>query len=178
MAKTFTILGIVVLAAAAWVLIRAALLPNDFRLSRSVTIRAPREKIFALINDMKAFNQWNPFAKMDPSTQTTYRGPGSGPGAAFEWTGTGKAGQGSLAIVDVATPATVTMKLDILKPMEGHNNVMFALQPAGDATDVSWTMTGPYPYLNRIFGTIFNMDKMIGGTFESGLADLKKIAEQ
>ena len=39
-------------------------------------------------------------------------------------------------------------------------------------------MTGPYPYLNRIFGTIFNMDKMIGGTFESGLADLKKIAEQ
>jgi hypothetical protein len=86
MAKTFTILGIVVLAAAAWVLIRAALLPNDFRLSRSVTIRAPREKIFALINDMKAFNQWNPFAKMDPSTQSTYRGPGSGPGAAFEWT--------------------------------------------------------------------------------------------
>ena len=178
MAKIFAILGIAVLAAAAWVLIRAAMLPKGIRVSRSVTIRATREKIFGLINDMKAFNQWNPFAKMDPSTQTTYRGPGSGPGAAFDWKGTGKAGKGSLAIVDVASPATVTMKLDILKPMEGHNNVVFALQAAGDATDVSWTMTGPYPYLNRIFATIFNMDKMIGGTFESGLADLKKIAEQ
>jgi hypothetical protein len=29
------------------------------------------------------------------------------------------------------------MQLDILKPMEGHNDVVFALQPAGDATDVS-----------------------------------------
>jgi hypothetical protein len=78
----------------------------------------------------------------------------------------------------VNAPATVTMKLDILKPMEGHNNVVFVLQTKGDVTDVSWTMTGPYPYLNRIFGTIFNMDKMIGGTFENGLADLKRIAER
>jgi hypothetical protein len=29
-----------------------------------------------------------------------------------------------------------------------------------------------------IAGAIFNMDKMIGGTFESGLAELKKISEQ
>ena len=70
------------------------------------------------------------------------------------------------------------MKLDILKPVEGHNNVVFALQTSGDATDVSWTMTGPYPYLNRIFGAIFSMDKIIGGTFDSGLADLKRIAEK
>ena len=74
-------------------------------------------------------------------------------------------------------PAAVSMKLDILKPMEGHNHVVFALQESGDATDVSWTMTGPYPYRNRIFGTIFNMDKMIGATFESGLADLKRLSE-
>ena len=70
------------------------------------------------------------------------------------------------------------MKLDIVKPMEGHNNVVFALRKSVDATDVSWTMTGPYPYLNRIFGTIFNMDKIGGGTFDSGLADLKRLAEK
>jgi hypothetical protein len=69
------------------------------------------------------------------------------------------------------------MKLDILKPMEGHNTVVFALQTNGAATDVSWTMTGPYRFLNRLFGAIFNMDKIIGGTFESGLADLKRISE-
>jgi uncharacterized protein YndB with AHSA1/START domain len=177
MGKVLVVVGIVLAAGVAIILIRAAMLPNDFRVSRSIGIKAPREKIFALINDMKSFNQWNPFAKMDPSTTTVYRGPASGPRAAFDWEGTGKAGKGSLEIVDVNAPAAVTMKLDILKPMEGHNTVVFALQTNGDVTDVSWTMTGPYPYLNRIFGAIFSMDKMIGGSFESGLADLKRIAE-
>jgi uncharacterized protein YndB with AHSA1/START domain len=178
MSKVLWIGGIVVLVAAAYVLIRAAMLPSDFRVSRSTTIQAPCEKVFALINDMKSFNQWNPFAKMDPSTKTVYRGPASGPTAAFDWEGTGKAGNGSLEIVDASAPGTVIMKLDIVKPMEGHNKVVFALQPSGDATEVTWTMTGPYPYLNRIFGAIFNMDKMIGGTFENGLADLKRLAEK
>lgn len=178
MSNVFILVGIVLAAAAVFVLVRAAMLPNDFRVSRSTIIKAPRDKVFALINDMKSFNQWNPFAKMDPSTKTVYRGPASGPNAAFEWEGTGKAGKGSLEIVESNAPVTVTMKLDILKPMEGHNNVIFALQTNGDATDVSWTMTGPYPFLNRIFGAIFNMDKIIGATFDSGLADLKRIAEK
>jgi hypothetical protein len=177
MSGVLLVVGIVFAVGVAFILVRAATLPKDFRVSRSISIRAPREKVFVLINNMRSFNQWNPFAKMDPSTKTVYRGSASGPSAAFDWEGTGKAGKGSLEIVDVAAPATVTMKLDIIKPMEGHNNVVFALQTSGAATDVSWTMTGPYPYLNRLFGTIFNMDKIIGGTFESGLADLKRIAE-
>jgi carbon monoxide dehydrogenase subunit G len=161
-----------------FILVRAAMLPNDFRVSRSTSIHATREKVFALINDMKAFNQWNPFAKMDPSTKNVYRGSPNGLGAAFDWEGTGKAGKGSLEIVEINAPTTVAMKLDIIKPMEGHNNVLFELQTNGDATVVTWTMTGPYPYINRIFGTIFNMDKIIGGSFESGLSDLKSLAER
>ena len=178
MSKVLVVVGTVSAVGVAFILVRAAMLPNDFRLSRSTSIKAPREKVFTLISDMKSFNQWNPFAKMDPNTKTVYRGPVGGPGAAFDWEGTGKAGKGCLEIVEVNPPATVAMKLDILKPMEGHNKVVFALQTNGDATGVSWTMTGPYPYLNRIFGTIFNVDKMIGGTFDSGLADLKRIAER
>ena len=177
MSGFWILIGIVPGAGIAFILLRAAMLPNDFRVSRSVRVQAPRERIFPLINDMRSFNEWNPFAKMDPSTKTAYRGPDSGPKAAFDWDGTGKAGKGSLEIVDVNEPACVGMKLDILKPMEGHNHVVFALQATGDGTDVSWTMTGPYPYLHRIFGTIFNTDKMIGRTFESGLADLKRMAE-
>ena len=177
MNRVLLVVGIVSTVGVAFILVRAAMLPSDFRVSRSTSIRALREKVFALINNMRSFNRWNPFGKMDPSIKTVYRGPDSGPSAAFDWEGTGKAGKGSLEIVDAMAPATVTMKLDIVKPMQGHNHVVFALQTTGTATDVSWAMTGPYPYLNRIFGAIFNMDKIIGGTFESGLADLKRIAE-
>lgn len=178
MGNVVMISALVVLAAVAIVLIRAAMMPKDFCVSRAISIKATREKVFGLINEMQSFNLWNPFAKMDPSTKTTYRGAASGPKAAFDWEGTGKAGKGSLEIVDVNVPSTVTMKLDIIKPMEGHNKVVFALQPTENGTEVSWTMTGPYPYINRIFGTIFNMDKIIGRTFESGLADLKQMAER
>ncbi len=178
MSRILIVVGIVFIISVAVILVRAAMLPDSFRVSRSIRIKATREKVFSLINDMQAFNQWNPFAKMDPSTKTVYRGSASGPSAAFDWEGTGKAGKGSLEIVAVTAPATIAMKLDIQKPMEGHNNVVFELQTNDAATDVSWTITGPHPYLNRVFSTIFNMDKMIGGMFESGLADLKRLAER
>jgi hypothetical protein len=44
-------------------------------------------------------------------------------------------------------------------------------------TNVTWAMSGPWPYLHRIMGTIFNTDKMVDGEFEKGLASLKSIAE-
>jgi hypothetical protein len=136
------------------------------------------ERVFALINDLKGFNQWNPLAKQDPSIRISYRGgPVSGDGVAFDWEGGRRAGAGSLAIVGTKPPSIVTMKLDIRKPMEGHNNIVFTLQSQAGATNVTWTMTGPYPFIHRVFGTISNMEKMIGGTFEKGLADLKVLAE-
>ena len=85
MSKILVLVGMAFAAAAVFVLVRAAMLPDDFRVSRSTIIKAPREKVFAFINDMKSFNQWNPFAKMDPSTKTVYRGPASGPSAAFDF---------------------------------------------------------------------------------------------
>ncbi len=152
MTKILLVIGVLLLGAILFVLIKAATLPNDFRVARSINVGAPREKVFTLINDLKVFNQWNPFAKQE-------------------------AGAGSLAIVDAESPVSITMKLDIRKPMEGHNKVVFDLQSQAQTTTVTWTMSGPYPYVNRVFGTIFNMDKMIGGTFEKGLADLKALAE-
>jgi uncharacterized protein YndB with AHSA1/START domain len=145
MNRFLRVVGIVLTVGVAFILVRAAMLPSDFRVSRYTSIRAPREKVFALIGNMRSFNRWNPFAKMDPSTKTVYRGSDSGPSAAFDWEGTGNAGKGSLEIVDAVAPATVTMKLDIVKPMQGRNNVVFARQTTGTATDVSWAMTGRIP---------------------------------
>lgn len=147
-------------------------------MSRSASIDAPPEKIFPLINDIKNFNEWNPFAKQDPTIVISYNGPQSGKGATYSWDSKGKAGKGSLAITDAASPSRVNLRLDMEKPMEGHPNVVFALEPRGAATEVTWTMAGPNPYINRIFSTIFNMDKMIGGTFAAGLSDLKALAEK
>ena len=59
---------------------------------------------------------------------------------------------------------------------EGNYSLTFALQ--GDQTEVTWTMTGKNNYVAKIFCLFMNMDTMIGGQFEKGLAELKTAAEK
>ena len=43
---------------------------------------------------------------------------------------------------------------------------------------MTWTMRGEAPYFAKIIHVFFNMDKMVGGDFEAGLAKLKAAAEK
>jgi uncharacterized protein YndB with AHSA1/START domain len=172
-----TILVIVVIAVAA-LLAYGAVKPDTFRLSRSATIAAPPDKIFALINDLRMFNTWNPFSKMDPQAVITYDATTTGVGGAYSWQGQ-KSGAGRMQIAESVAPQRVTAKLDFSKPFEAHNMVDFTVQAQGDkAATVSWTMHGPMPYLNRLMTIFFDMDKMVGKDFEAGLANLKTLAEK
>ena len=164
------------------VLAYATTVPDTFRVQRSVSIKAAPEKVFPLINELKSMNEWNPFAKQDPTIRLTYSGPPAGKGAANDWDSDGKAGKGRLEITDSTRPSQVTMRLDMEKPMEGHNTVAFALEPQAQGADVgtqvTWSMTGPMPYIAKVICTFVSMDRMIGGEFEKGLAALKTMAEK
>jgi len=171
-----TVITIVIVAVVA-VLILASKQPNDFRVERTVTINAPPEKIFAYIDDFHKWTAWSPYEHLDPNMQRTLSGAPSGKGAIYEWSGSGKVGQGRMEILD-SSPAKVSIQLDFIKPMEGHNRAEFILAPKGDATEVSWVMSGPANFMVKVMNVFFNMDKMIGADFEKGLADLKKVSEQ
>jgi len=112
MLKFLAIVGVIAFIGVAGILIYAATLPKEFSVSRSVAINAPPEKIFPLINDLKRFNEWNPFAKQDPTMVITYDGPQSGKGAAYSWDSKGKAGKGSSGITDASPPSRVNLRLD------------------------------------------------------------------
>ena len=157
-------------------LVYVAMQPSDFRIERSAEIQASTEKIFPLINDLRGFNRWNPFAKADPDVKIEYSGPASGVGAAYDWRGK-KSGAGRMQIASSAPPSKVTMALDFSKPFEAHNTAEFTLVPRGTTTAVTWAMTGTRPFSHKLMGTIFNMDKMVGGEFAKGLASLKAMAE-
>ena len=76
-----------------------------------------------------------------------------------------------------APAGKVVIKLDFIKPFEGHNVAEFTLTPDGDATRVTWAMHGNRPLMAKIVGLFMNMDTMIGGSFETGLASLKGVSE-
>jgi hypothetical protein len=177
MFNTLATIAIAVGAAVAVLLAYAATRPKTFRVARSASITAPPENIFPLINDLRRMNSWNPFLKTDPAVRLSYSGPGHGKGAANEWAGNGQAGKGHIEITDSAPFSSVTMKLDMIKPLEAHNIVEFTLQPVGPRTIVTWAMSGRSAYPARILGVICNMDKMCGAAFDKGLAELAALAE-
>ena len=173
----FKIIGIVVLVLVVGVLAFAATKPDSFRVQRSASIKAPPEKVFALINDLKGWNAWSPYEKKDPAMKGTLSGAPTGKGAIYEWAGNKEVGKGRMEITDAVPPSKVLIKLDFIEPFEGHNTAQFDLQPRGDMTDVTWAIYGPSPFITKLMGVFFNMDTMIGRDFETGLANLKAVAE-
>jgi Polyketide cyclase / dehydrase and lipid transport len=171
------------IAIAIAVLLAAALLfattkPDTFRVQRTTVIKAAPEKIFPFVNDFHTWVAWSPWEKMDPAMKRTLGGAASGKGAVYEWDGDGKVGAGRMEIVESAAPSTIVIKLDFIKPFEGHDIARFTMQPQGDSTTVTWSMEGPAPFITKVFQVFCDMDSMIGKDFEVGLASLKAIAEK
>jgi hypothetical protein len=141
------VIGMIVVLAVVVVLVLAARKPDHFRVQRSASIDAPPERIFPLIKD--------------PDMKRTFSGAGSGRGSIYEWAGNSNVGSGRMEIVESSVPSKVAIKLDFLKPFEGHNIATFR----------------PTPFVGKIMHVFLNMDRMVGTDFEAGLANLKTAAE-
>jgi uncharacterized protein YndB with AHSA1/START domain len=178
MLKALAVIAVIAAVAIAAVLAYAATRPDTFRIQRAASIQASPDKIFPLINDFRNWSSWSPWEKMDPALKRTYSGPSSGQGAVYEWEGNKKVGKGRMEIKDAPPPSRVTIKLDFQKPFEAHNTAEFTLTPKGGTTDVTWAMHGPNLFIGKVMSLFFDMDRMVGKDFETGLANLKTIAER
>jgi hypothetical protein len=148
----------------------------SFSMSRSTTIDAPPQRVHALLDDFRAWQQWSPWERVDPDLSRTYTGPSSGVGSHYAWSGNRKAGQGTMEITS-STPSEVVVELRFLKPFEATNVTRFDLTPVGGGTRVDWTMTGERSTVMSVMGTLF-FDRAIGKDFDRGLASLKAAAER
>ena len=178
MLKTIAYVAAVIAVIVAGIVIYAATRPDTFRVQRSASIKAPPDKIFPLINDLHAWSAWSPYEKKDPAMKRTFSGAPNGKGAVYEWDGDKNVGKGRMEITDSASPSKVIIKLDFIKPFEGHNTAEFTMEPKGDNTVVTWAMYGPSAFMMKVMGIFMNMDNMIGNDFAVGLANLKTLAEK
>ena len=151
--------------------------PADFRVERSATIAAPPATVFAQVDNLRNWEAWSPWAKLDPNMKTSYDGPTSGKGASYSWTGNSEVGEGSTTITESRPNELVRMKLEMLKPFAASNDVEFTFKPAQDQTNVTWSMSGQKNFMAKAMGLFMDCDKICGGQFEQGLAQLKTAAE-
>jgi uncharacterized protein YndB with AHSA1/START domain len=147
-----------------------------YTVERSAVIPARPQRVFDLVAGFHEWRRWSPWEDVDPSMSRTYSGADAGIGAVYEWSGNRKAGRGRMEIVEAAAPSHVAIALDFVKPLRSSNTTTFTFTPEGDGTRVLWSMTGPRPLLMRVFGFLFDMEKLVGRDFEKGLTRLRAAA--
>jgi hypothetical protein len=160
---------------------------DTYTVTRSTVITAAADQIYPHLVDFHRWTAWSPWEDLDPALSRTYTGPESGVGAAYAWSGNGKAGRGSMTVVeatrpatvgvDVARPATVGVDVVFEKPFPSRSRSTFTLQPDGGTTEVTWTMTGTKTLMSKVMGIFVSMDKLIGPDVERGLAKLRTHVE-
>ncbi|MDQ8163120.1 MAG: SRPBCC family protein [Gemmatimonadota bacterium] len=175
MLKTVGIILAVLLAA---LLLMASRQPDSFLVERAVTVAAPPEAIFPTIADLHQWSRWSPYEKLDPQMKKVFNGTPGAAGASYYWSGNSQAGEGTITVRELMPPSKITMQLDMLKPIEGHNVIEFNLEPTDGGTRVMWSMRGANSYLSKVVGLFMNLDTMIGKDFEDGLASLKLDVEK
>ena len=169
---------IVIAMVVALLVVLIAMRPADFSISRSTTISASPQAVFPQVNDFHNWEAWSPWAKIDPEMKMTFAGPAAGAGAVYTWTGNSKVGEGRMTIVESHPSDLVRIKLEFLKPFAATNATEFTFQPQGSQTAVTWSMSGKRNFMTKAMGLVMSMDKMLGGQFEKGLAQLKAVAEK
>ena len=152
------------------------LLPRQVHVERSIVINAPQAQLFEALNGFKRFNEFSPWAALDPNTQYTYEGPESGVGAKMSWVSSDpELGSGTNEIVESKAPDLIRTKLDFGGQLA---EATFTFAPADSATRVTWGFDGDLGNnpIMRFVGLMF--DKWIGSDYEKGLARMKQVMEQ
>jgi hypothetical protein len=168
-----TLLAIIVIG----LLVVIALQPTDFRVVRTARISAKPAVVFDQINDFHKWEAWSPWAKLDPAAKNSFEGKSAGTGAVFTWSGNSKVGEGRMTIIESRPSDLIRIKLEFMKPFKGTNATEFSFRPEGDQTALTWSMAGQNNFMAKAIGLFMNCDKMVGGQFETGLANLKSVTE-
>ena len=173
MSKLKKILWVVVGLIAA-VLLFGVLLPSERSVERSIVIDAPVVEIFEQVNDLEENRNWSPWEEDDPTATFEYGPKVAGVGAWYTWEGD-KVGKGKLTIVDVVKNERIDNELDFGGGETADARWLFEETP--DGVKVTWSVDmdfGSNPLLSN-FGLL--AERVIGGNFERGLANLKEVCE-
>jgi hypothetical protein len=148
--------------------------PSTYKIERSIVMDAPAARPYASVVDFHRWDGWSPWAKLDPAMKVDFAGPESGVGATYHWKGNDKVGEGRMTITGAVPDQRIDVKLEFLKPWEQTSLAVFTFAPDPGGTKVTWTMSGKYDFVGKLFAVFMDMDGMVGPDFEKGLQALKE----
>jgi uncharacterized protein YndB with AHSA1/START domain len=167
------ILLVIILAFAVLVVVALGQ-PDSFRVQRTAIIDAPAPEVYKQIYDLHKFNNWNPWARVDPNAIITFEGAPAGANSIMRWDGNHEVGKGAMILTGFSPDKFVQFRMEFLKPMKATSTAEFTLVPKGDSTEVTWVMYGSNNFMGKVIGLFMDCDKIMGDQFEQGLKNLNE----
>ena len=155
-------------------------LPSDAHVERATTINASSSEVYDLISNFEAWEKWSPWAAIDPDAKMTITG--SGLGQTMAWSSDNpQVGKGSQEIIELDPNRHLKTHLEF--DGQGVAEATFDLVTEDDATRVVWSLDSHmsedmpvyFKPINNYLGLL--LDSLVGKDYETGLANLKQVAE-
>jgi len=152
--------------------------PDELHVERSLAVSAPAAIVFAEVNDLRKWSKISPYAKEDPNAKYTLSGSTVGVGSTIDWAGNAGIGTGRITIGESRPNELVRYDFEFFKPWYCTNTTKFVFRPTASGTEVTWAMTMKNNLIAKASGLFMNMDKLMGESFETGLVNLRNLAEE
>lgn len=154
-----------------------ALRPNEVSITRTGTVPGPPEVAFGLVNDFREWGKWSPWEKRDPNMTREFSDQTAGTGATYYWKGNSEVGEGRMTIQESHPHEHIGILLEFLDPFPSASQTDFRFAPAGDGTQVTWTMSMELSFMMKAFTLFMDMDAAIGKDYEQGLEQMAAAAK-
>jgi len=141
---------------------------------RTIYVDAPPSATYSHVENLKSWERWSPWYKMDPNMKMAYQNGGVGKGASYTFDSEKEnLGSGKLTITDVHKNKAIETFVE-MNGNQGYGSWDFSQKDRG--TQVTWKFSfEPQSLSEKIMGLFFN--RMMGPSLEDGLKGLKNVAE-
>ena len=171
------VIGVIILLIIGYAVVAMLAFGKNYHYEKSIVINAPKEKVWQHVSSMNAFNEWNPWMKLDKNMKMTYTGNSGEVGDKYCWDSKNNdAGAGCQEIKELVVNEKQKTEMTFIKPFEGQAISEIMLTPEGNSTKVTWTMDTEQDPMMKIMRPM--MDYQMGKSYEEGLSNLKKLAEK
>ncbi len=147
-----------------------ATLKPDYKISRTRIVNAPKNEVFAYVNDFKNWEQFGSWKQEDPKMKFIYPKNTIGKGSSYTWKG--QDGEGKMSTFFLIANDSIHQKMNF----NGENSdVYWSFENVNGKTKVTWTNSGKMGFVTKIFTTLFGgIDNLIGNMYEKSLANIDK----
>ncbi|MDW8550895.1 SRPBCC family protein [Epilithonimonas ginsengisoli] len=176
MKKFLKIIGVILAIFIAYCAVMMLVVDSKCHNEQSITINAPKEKVWQNVNSMKAFNTWNPWMKYDPNLVVKYKGTAGEVGDGYSWKGNDDVGEGEQEITAIVPNEKVATSMHFIKPMDDRATSDLLLATEGSGTKVTWTIDYEIETLFKPMKPM--MTWQMNKSFSEGLGKLKELSEK